>query len=90
VIHRRCFHGLLFIFTGLPVSLSQADVDHCRFISDPKDRLAFFDKETEPVQVCRDRPATDPDKEKRESPSEILQRENDYLNSRMGTICRGC
>ena len=90
MILRRCFYALLFISAGLPFSPGQADVQHCRFISAPKDRLACFDKETEPVPVARDRPATDPDKEKRESPSEILQRENDFLDKRMGTICRGC
>ena len=91
MIHRRCFYGLLFFFAGLPLSLSQADVEHCRFISAPKDRLACFDKEAEPVQVSRDPPASDPDKEKqREGPSEFLKRENDFLGRRMGTICRGC
>jgi hypothetical protein len=89
-MQRRFFYGFIFVFAIAPLSLSQADVQHCRFISTPKERLACFDKETEPVQISGDRPATDPDKEKHESPSEILQRESDYLNSRMGTICRGC
>jgi hypothetical protein len=89
-MHRRCFYALLLIFSGLQISRSQADIQHCRFISVPKERLACFDKETESVQNSGDRPTTDPGKEKHESPSEILQRENDYLNNRMGTICRGC
>jgi hypothetical protein len=89
-MHRRSFYALLLIFSGLQLSRSQADVQHCRFISAPKERLACFDKETEPAQVSGDRPTTDPGEEKHESPSEILKRENDYLNNRMGTICRGC
>jgi hypothetical protein len=89
-MRRRYFYALLLIFWGLQLSRSQADVQHCRFISTPKERLACFDKETEPVQASEDRPTTDPSKEKHESPSEILKRENDYLNNRMGTICRGC
>jgi hypothetical protein len=91
VTHRTiCFYGLVVVFTGLRLSLCQADVEHCRFIRAAKDRLACFDKEAAPVQVSRDPPASDPGKEKPESPSEFLKRENDFLDIRMGTICRGC
>jgi hypothetical protein len=90
MMRRSCFYALFLIFSGLQLSESQADVQRCRLISDPKNRLACFDKETEPVQVSREPPAMVPDKEQRESPSEMLQKENEYLNGRMGTICKGC
>jgi hypothetical protein len=90
VIDRKCYYVLAVLLTGLAITPSQADVSHCRFISAPKDRLACFDKETEPVQISKDPSAGDRDKEKRESPSTILKRENDLLTKRMGTICRGC
>jgi hypothetical protein len=90
VIDRKWYYMLVLLLTGLAISHSQADVEHCRFISVPKDRLACFDKETEPVQISKDPSAGDRDKEKWESPSTILKRENDLLTKRMGTICRGC
>jgi hypothetical protein len=90
VINRKCFYGLVLIFAGLAISPSRADVAHCRFISSAKDRLACFDKETELVHAPASPTAADPDQEKPDSPSEILRRENDLLNKRMGTIFQGC
>jgi len=90
VINRKCSYGLVLIFAGLAISPCRAGVEHCRLISSAKDRLACFDKETEPVQIPAAPLAADPDQKKWESPSDILKRENDLLSKRMGTICRGC
>jgi hypothetical protein len=70
---------------------AMAQSEHCKSITVPKERLACYDKTAEPTPRSSMPTSTSPTPvEHQSTASEFLQKENERLDNRMKSICRGC